>query len=365
MIFAAVWWDHGIAAIAEQTALFFPAYKKAGGQLNELVADWEATMFQPGACSLPDNGTAAGLKAVKACLACVLDKWRAIGADPRFPAALTTLQALGFKLNGTLAETMGRYQCVATNDTALRPGGMTGCAELDGLGEWQANLLAWNALKEQRQTDAWVEAVVPSARKSFPSVRLSLYGHYSWGGKHCAVPDVGSGRMVCASGVGSSPRLNVSAPVYYDEWLTFDCLHPHGLPGGVDAANRCAGTTGLSNTLQKLSKHPKKFSFNFTGYNIVKATVNNFRQIALSVSGTTTELAPWVGFKSFMFDYRCPDSTENGGPAEWPAGPSSSPGCPEPDGYWQERVLHYGITGAVRFYYFVSALVSLAHSLDR
>ena len=47
MIFAAVWWDHGIAAIAEQTALFFPVYKKAGGQLNELVADWEATMWKP------------------------------------------------------------------------------------------------------------------------------------------------------------------------------------------------------------------------------------------------------------------------------------------------------------------------------
>ena len=41
---------------------------------------------------------------------------------------------------------------------------------------------------------------------------------------------------------------------YYDEWLTFDCLHPHGAQGGVDAPDRCSANVGLSNTLQKLAK---------------------------------------------------------------------------------------------------------------
>ena len=52
-----------------------------------------------------------------------------------------------------------------------------------------------------------------------------------------------------------------------------------------------------------------------------------------------TDLAPWVGFKSFIFDYKCPT-------------------CPEPTydaedrTYWQERILHFGLTGAARIYYF-------------
>ena len=79
-------------------------------------------MWAPGSCPVSDNATAAGLEAASACLACVLLKWRAIEADPRFPAALKKLQALGFTLDGTLADTMGVYQCVASNDSALRPG---------------------------------------------------------------------------------------------------------------------------------------------------------------------------------------------------------------------------------------------------
>jgi hypothetical protein len=202
---------------------------------------------------------------------------------------------------------------------------------------------AWHALIEQRQTDAWVRAILPAARKSFAEVRLSLYDHFRWDPKFCSVPDVTSARMTCAVGKGQADSL-VSAPVYYDEWETFDCLHPRGAQGGVDAPDRCSANVGLSNTLQKLAKDPSTFGLNFTGINIAKATINNFRQIAMAANGTAV-LAPWVGFKSFMFDYRCPGF---GQPHDYP----SSPGCPEPDGYWEERVLHYGLTGAARFYYF-------------
>ena len=345
--FSGIWWDNGIAAIAAQAELFFPAYKQAGGQLNELNADWEASMWAPGSCPVSDNATAAGLEAASACLACALLKWRAIEADPRFPAALKKLQAFGFTLNGTLADTMGVYQCVASNDSALRPGGMADCSQLDGLGDGQVNLIAWNALIQKRETDAWVSAMMPAARKSFPSVRLSLFSFYRWSPKFCVVPDVGEAGtpaiLNCAKGQGSSGP-DVSAPVYYDYWLTFDCLHPHGPRGGVNAPDRCAAAAGFSNTLQKLSKNPN-FTFNFTGINIAKATVNHFRQIAQASNGTATELAPWLGFKSFFWDYGCPGY---GQPHDFP----SSPGCPEPDGYWNERVLHYGMTGAARFYYY-------------
>jgi hypothetical protein len=229
-VFSGVWWTHGIEAIADQAELFFPAYKRAGGELNELVADWEAAMFGPQSCPLPDNSTAAGLAVVVACVNCVRDKWRAIEADPRFPLVLTELQALGFQMNGTLADTMIRYQCVASPDVALRPGGLADCSKLDGLGKEQHNMNAWHALIEQRQTDAWVRAIQLAARKSFAEVRLSLYDHFRWDPKFCAVPDVNSARMTCAAGKGEADSL-VSAPVYYDVSAITLCLfcHRHAL----------------------------------------------------------------------------------------------------------------------------------------
>lgn len=346
-VFTGVWWTHGIAAIAAQSELWFPAYKQAGGQLNELIADWERQMWGPGRCPVPDNSTAAGMKVALACLACAADKWRAVEADERFTTTLAELQTLGFKLNGTLANTMTKFQCVGTTNPLLRPGGMAACNELNGVGAEQANFLAWNAMKERRETDAWVAAMMPAARKAFPAVRLSLYDHWRWDHTHCAVPDVNEGVMSCRVGQGSTGP-NVSAPVYYDEWLTFDCLHPRSGSQGVDAPDRCAGTPGLSNTLAKLAKDPSSFNLNFTNFNIARVTINHFRTLALAAAGTTTVLAPWVGFKSFFFDYRCPgDSTSS---HDYPSNPAT--GCIEPDGYWQERVLHFGMAGAARYYYF-------------
>ena len=141
-VFTGVWWTHGIEAIAEQAELFFPAYKQAGGELNELVADWEAAMFGPSSCPLPENATEAGLAATVACAACAREKWAAIEGDHRFPAILTELKPLGFEMDGSLADTMIRYQCVASPDAALRPGGLADCSQLDGLGEEQRNRIA-------------------------------------------------------------------------------------------------------------------------------------------------------------------------------------------------------------------------------
>lgn len=166
------------------------------------------------------------------CHRAAADKWRAIEHDPRFAESLTELQALGFVLNGSLANTMTRYQCVPTSDPTLRPQGMAACNELNGLDLEQKNLNVWRAFVEKRQTDAWVRAIMPAATRAFPEVRFSMYSHYMWDSNHCLMPDVNSGTMNCKVGHGSTSP-NVSAPVYYDEWLTFDCLHPHGQDGGV------------------------------------------------------------------------------------------------------------------------------------
>ena len=61
--FTGLWWDHAVAALAAQGALFWPAYAAAGGQLDELVVDWEEGMWGPhfgGACPPGANATAAG-----------------------------------------------------------------------------------------------------------------------------------------------------------------------------------------------------------------------------------------------------------------------------------------------------------------
>ena len=77
-------------------------------------------------------------------------------------------------------------------------------------------------------------------------------------------------------------------------------------------------------------------ALNFTGFNIARVVVNHFRTLALAAAAapaaTRTELAPWVGFKGFMFDYKCPSC------------PEPSYGAEDPT-YWQERILHFGLTG--------------------
>jgi hypothetical protein len=40
-VFTGVWWDHGLQLLRWQAELFFSAYKKAGGEIDELVSDFE------------------------------------------------------------------------------------------------------------------------------------------------------------------------------------------------------------------------------------------------------------------------------------------------------------------------------------
>ena len=60
--------------MAEQARLFFAAYAKAGGQLDELVLDWEEGMYSPhyaGPCPAAANASDAAVAVTARCLRCV------------------------------------------------------------------------------------------------------------------------------------------------------------------------------------------------------------------------------------------------------------------------------------------------------
>ena len=190
------------------------------------------------------------MAAAVACVSCARDRFDALERDPRWPAALGELTALGYKANGTLADTLLPLLCIATPDASARTVAgvaLADCAEVDGVGEPQrSTAVPWHAFLMQRETAAWTASILPAARVNFPAVRLSMYSHYQWDPKYCTVPGQPSvGFLNCQAGYGAA-GVSVSAPVYYDEWLTFDCLHPTGSPHeragntGPDSAARCA-----------------------------------------------------------------------------------------------------------------------------
>ena len=99
-----------------QAGLFFRAFHAAGGDVDELVvANWRGQLLSfPGGFRQDSAARAApmvcpgprGSPQANACLACSTALYNAIENDPRWPVALTELQALGFTmLPGGLART--------------------------------------------------------------------------------------------------------------------------------------------------------------------------------------------------------------------------------------------------------------------
>jgi hypothetical protein len=65
--------------------------------------------------------------------------------------------------------------------------------------------------------------------------------------RSCEAPTA-SGFFDCAAG-GGAASLPVGAPLYYDEWVDFDCRRGHVLPpawrGRADTAAYCGGEAGV------------------------------------------------------------------------------------------------------------------------
>jgi hypothetical protein len=80
-----IWLDHAAWKLGNQSAKFFPAFKAAGGQLDEIVLDTEIGPFITWGVADNFDHSKPGAEA------CAVARWTAIQNDPRFPSVLTEL----------------------------------------------------------------------------------------------------------------------------------------------------------------------------------------------------------------------------------------------------------------------------------
>jgi hypothetical protein len=224
--FAGIWWDSNMAEIRAQAVLYFAALKKAGGEVDEVAVDWEGYMakfslrgHEPPICPGP-----ASTAASQSCVACARLKWRLMQEDPRWPAALKQLVALGFELNTTAGAgpEEPEYMWAAMKQSLCIEG--TPCVRTLGA---DRNFAVWRDFILAREAQYWVDALEAPARASFPGARLALYSFRRWSKKHCLAPDA-TGWLNCQAG-GGAASLSIDAPNLYG--LSFaNCSSPSANP---------------------------------------------------------------------------------------------------------------------------------------
>ena len=314
--FTGLWWPHSMATIAEQSDLFFAELHRQGGAVDEIMLDWEQEMTtffihsqtaRP--CPGPPNSSAAD-----ACLRCAREKFNAIESDPRWEAALGELRALGFRLDQGqgLADSMVPLIPFEKSASVVTPG-------------QDKRIAVWNAYVRNRATTYWKTAVEDTARKYFPHVVLTMYGYSRWSSDQCFVTTE-AGVLPCVAG-GDATSLSIQSPVLYDEWEAFDCISPPAscghLPACPDMKSFCASEPGISKALRHFWGVPE---YNFTMFHAMKFQANVVRSHVLAAP--TVPVAPWINFRSFQYYMR------------------------SPTGYWQEKIIHAGLLGASKFYYY-------------
>ena len=165
---------------------------------------------------------------------------------------------------------MGRYHCVPSEDHRLRAGAPP-CSSIDGVGargDHDANAV-WFAWVVERGARYFAQALLAPARRHFPDVRFSSYELYAWDSRFCEAPAV-SGFFRCNAGRGAT-AVSVGAPLYYDEWVDFDCRPPLTKPSPsnqhpTDSAAYCESDPGVSRALANLwCARPCKRSLTVTG----------------------------------------------------------------------------------------------------
>lgn len=241
-----VWPEAGVRRVAERIERFLYSYRALGGKLDLLVLDFED-----------------GLSNWH--LGADLARWRAIEADPRF-APLR--ERLGFGDLGTVAEWWKQS------------------------GDVRRNYLRWNALQHERVADALNRAVFLPARRLYPRVQLSNYGHRRWS-RALGVPDL-NGHREYLFGSGAHVGTHQSCELY--GWLGQIRENP---PDGVP-------------------------SYPHTPFNSFRHALNKMRSMAGS---SRVPIHPWIANRGFVEQY-C--------------------GLRNHD-LWQEVVFHAGLGGADAF----------------
>jgi hypothetical protein len=279
--FAAVFWDGAVAARRAQSMLFFPAFREAGGHLDELTQDSEETSWgmripDPPSHSLPAANRSAAFKCIRA-------RWNAIQADARFPTLLPALQAAGFRLPN-LGDT------TALSDL-LSP--FSASAEAHRSLVRDAARVTWNAAMVSRMSQYWFRAFGEVALKSYPKLRISNFGLTSWSPEYCT-PGMNGGVVACRAGTGSD-ALNSQAPAFYfGASVEWQC-HGNSSDATRDAAS-CRNNPGIDVALNEFDGVPFG-DFPRSGFNMMLLHLHSARGMVLAKPAVV--LRPWLAMKSF------------------------------------------------------------------
>ena len=193
-------WPHGAAALQARVERFTAAFREVAGgeeqaaQLLEFVGlDTERGM-----------GVWGSYRTSSSDAACARGRWRAITADPRWPAAFAELRSYGFRMDD--ADPDGLQHAV--DDVA----------SLSNATIMQSRQV-WNAYLNRRMAQYYRASVFQPLRAALPRVHVSNYGQTLKGRSPC-IPD-GAGFVDCALRNASELWAitgDVQAPGGYDSF---------------------------------------------------------------------------------------------------------------------------------------------------
>eukprot|EP00041_Stephanoeca_diplocostata_P042064 m.10051 g.10051 ORF g.10051 m.10051 type:complete len:554 (-) comp7180_c0_seq1:309-1970(-) len=249
--FSGLWWDNGVKALAADNTAFMKAYKEAHGNvIDSVVLDPEISLD---AWSLFLNTCAGGPEQEPCCL----DKLDAIQNDHRFPAVLTKLETLGFKVDKSKPHWL---------HDAFIP-------YSDSDGGYTENLAVWEGFANTLTSEMYNNAVVSPIKAIYPNVNINNYGSMTNDQQHC-LPDQ-SGFTPCryAGGALSTIVGTQQAPCMY-VWM-----------------QNASVAKGLWRTNQTAQGTP----FALTGFNGLLMGVNLMRMNVLS---SKFPVVPWVAYKN-------------------------------------------------------------------
>jgi len=219
--FRSIFWDSAVAKRRLQSMKFFPQYRAAGGQLDELVMDTEeeTAFFGEEVPVPPGNPTEMNASAWAAMIGCVAAKWSAIQHDPRCPRdVVPALLKAGFPIpaaNRTgewLSEMLTPFS--DPNQVANFNNQTNGSAQIR---------TTWNAVMTSLRSLYWMQAFGESAVLAFPKLRFSDFTLVGWSSKYCVPQADQLGWLPCRAGTGSSPAFNTHAMDFYDQIAS--CKH--------------------------------------------------------------------------------------------------------------------------------------------
>lgn len=298
---------------------------------------------------------------------CSSVRYGLIQRDARWPAALAQLVALGFQAGDTVSDpeylwnAMKHSQCVAG----------TPCVRTQDANGNGGNAIIWRGFLLARAAQYWQGAFEAPARKYFPNVRMSMYSFVRWNPAHCLSPDP-IGWQLCTAGRGAT-SLSIDAPNMYG--LSFGNCSSSSSKARTSECNYYGPSVATT-----LRKRYNITEYNSTVFHGLKLDLTIVKNSMLSGRSGNPYMCPShthtqsVCACTYMYLYqlnhymRLPvcgmyvdvHAGDGSGMAPFQENASSPVVAPwiawwsaaGRSHYWQEKVLHFGLSGVRFFHYF-------------